>query len=101
MRTRAPGVEQVPPSLDEAALFARFMREFGETERAELADVLGPVLVIDRGLFLNLKGEWKIVKRRARPVAALHRRQPPAAGRGLVGAGTERRAGQALLSEPV
>jgi hypothetical protein len=59
---RAPGVERLPPSLDEPALFARFMREFGNAGRAEIADVLGNVLVIDQSLFRNLKGEWKIMK---------------------------------------
>jgi hypothetical protein len=57
-----PGVERLPPSLDEPALFARFMREFGNAGRAEIADVLGNVLVIDQSLFRNLKGEWKIMK---------------------------------------
>jgi hypothetical protein len=59
---RAPGVERLPPSLDEPALFARFMREFDNAGRAEIADVLGNALVIDQSLFRNLKGEWKIMK---------------------------------------
>lgn len=52
------------PSLDEMALFARFMREFGiETQaRVEFTDVIGNRLEIDRNLFLNLKGQWKIMK---------------------------------------
>ena len=59
---RAPGVERLAPSLDEAALFIRFMREFGAGTRSEFTDVVGNRLVIDRNLFLNLKGEWKIMK---------------------------------------
>ena len=59
---QVPSAERLPPSLDEAALFARFMREFGAQTRAEFSDVIGNVLVIDRILFLNLKGEWKIMK---------------------------------------
>lgn len=56
---RAPGVERLPPSLDAPALFARFMREFGD---AEFTDMIGNALKIDCDLFLNLKGEWKIMK---------------------------------------
>jgi len=43
-------------------LFARFMREFGSDDQATFTDVIGNVLAIDHNLFLNLKGEWKIMK---------------------------------------
>lgn len=56
---RAPGAECLPASLDASALFARFMREFGDTE---FTDIVGNVLRIDRNLLLNLRGDWKIMK---------------------------------------
>ncbi len=59
---RAAGVERLSPSLDEPALFFRFMREFGNEKHTEFTDVIGNVLEINRNLFLNLKGEWKIMK---------------------------------------
>jgi hypothetical protein len=58
----AAGTERLSPTLDEPRLFARFMREFGGEGRVAFTDVVGNVLEIDRHLFLNLKGEWKIMK---------------------------------------
>jgi hypothetical protein len=59
---KAVGVERLSPSLAESALFRRFMLEFGDEKRAVFTDVIGNALEIDRGLFLNLRGEWKIMK---------------------------------------
>jgi hypothetical protein len=58
----AVGVEKLSPALDEPKLFSRFMREFGSGDQATFTDVIGNVLAIDHNLFLNLKGEWKIMK---------------------------------------
>ncbi|WP_201097996.1 PBECR2 nuclease fold domain-containing protein [Thiocystis minor] len=58
----APTLERLSPSLSEDALFARFMREFGDTSRAEFLDLAGNPLIVDRNLFLNRKNEWKIMK---------------------------------------
>jgi len=55
-------VERLPPSRDEAALFSRFMREFGGEKQVQFTDVIGNALEIGRDLFLNLQGEWKIMK---------------------------------------
>lgn len=59
---RPTGIERLAPSRDEAALFARFMHEFGGDKQSRLTDALGNVLEIGRDLFLNLQGEWKIMK---------------------------------------
>lgn len=56
------GIERLSPTLDEPQLFSRFMREFGGESRVDFTDVVGNVLEIDHLLFLNLKGEWKIMK---------------------------------------
>lgn len=56
------GIERLSPQLAEPQLFSRFMREFGGESSADFTDVIGNVLVIDRNLFLNLKGEWKMMK---------------------------------------
>ena len=58
----AVGTERLAATLDEPRLFSRFMREFGGESRVAFTDVVGNVLEIDRHLFLNHKGEWKIMK---------------------------------------
>ena len=52
----------MPPALDQAGLFRRFMREFAAEERVDFTDLAGNPLIIDRHLFLDLKGTWKIQK---------------------------------------
>lgn len=56
------GIERLPPTLAEPALFARFMASFGDTKGVAFIDVVGNELVIDRALFLDLRGHWKIMK---------------------------------------
>jgi len=56
------GIERLQPSHDEAALFSRFMREFGGEKQVQFTDVIGNSLEIGRDLFLNLQREWKIMK---------------------------------------
>lgn len=59
---RIAGVERLSASLSEAALFERFMREFGGDDRALFTDPVGQDLIIDQRLFSSLKGRWKIQK---------------------------------------
>ena len=59
---RLPGMELLPPTLDQEGLFRRFMREFAAEERVDFTDLAGNPLIIDRHLFLDLKGAWKIQK---------------------------------------
>lgn len=57
------GVERLSDKLDEAALFERFISEFSQAEIDDgLKDIIGNVLLIDRSLFTDLKGKWKIMK---------------------------------------
>jgi len=59
---RLAGMELLSPSLDQAGLFQRFMREFGTEDQVDFTDLAGNLLIIDRHLFLDLKGAWKIQK---------------------------------------
>ena len=57
------GVERLGATLTEAELFARFMCEFiADQASALFVDARGESLVIDRGLFTDLRGNWKIQK---------------------------------------
>ncbi|MEA1051332.1 PBECR2 nuclease fold domain-containing protein [Lamprobacter modestohalophilus] len=56
------GVERLSAAMKESALFARFMREFGDEDSADWRDAVDQSLLIDRALFENLKGGWKIMK---------------------------------------
>ena len=56
------GIEKLSPRLNEQDLFERFMDEFGGGNSQEFTDVIGNQLLIDRSLFENSKGEWKIMK---------------------------------------
>ena len=57
------GVERLGATLTEAELFARFMREFIADEASAIfVDVAGEPLIIDRELFTDLRGKWKIQK---------------------------------------
>jgi hypothetical protein len=53
---RRAEMELLSPSLDQAGLFRRFMREFGAEDRVDFTDLAGNLLIIDRQLFLDLKG---------------------------------------------
>ena len=56
------GIERLSPRLNEMELFDRFMSEFGGGNSAEITDVIGNDLLIDKGLFEDSKGNWKIMK---------------------------------------
>ena len=56
------GIERLSPRLNEQELFERFMGEFGGDNSVELTDVIGNDLLIDRCLFEDSKGNWKIMK---------------------------------------
>lgn len=56
------GIEKLSPRLNEQALFDRFMNEFGGGNSQEFTDVIGSQLLVDRSLFEDLKGNWKIMK---------------------------------------
>ena len=59
---RSPtGIERLSKNLSETALFNRFMLEFKD-EGERFTDVIGNLLVIDRALFEDNKGKWKIMK---------------------------------------
>lgn len=56
------GVERLSDRLNEGQLFARFMQEFDGKSEIEFTDSIGNQLQIDRNLFLDISGKWKIMK---------------------------------------
>ena len=56
------GIERLSERLSEDQLFSRFMKEFGGKSELEFTDLIGNQLKIDRNLFLDISGKWKIMK---------------------------------------
>ena len=56
------GVERLSERLSEGQLFSRFMKEFGGKSELEFTDLIGNQLKIDRNIFLDISGKWKIMK---------------------------------------
>jgi hypothetical protein len=56
------GIERLSERLSEDQLFSRFMKEFGGKSELEFTDLIGNQLKIDRNIFLDISGKWKIMK---------------------------------------